>query len=48
MVTEMRGTVLNWAKDLIDYGKDARAFKGKIELIAKGRIARFQGEYENM
>jgi len=48
ITTQMHGTVFNWANQLIDDGKDAGAFKDEIELIAKGRFERFEGEYENM
>jgi len=48
MATQMHATVFNWGRKLIDSGRDAGALKGEIELIAKGRIEMFEGEYENM
>jgi len=48
MATQMHGTMSDWAKDLIDDGEEAGAYKGGLALITHGRITSFEGEYENM
>jgi len=48
IATQMHATVANWARQLTMTGMESGAFGDKLDLIAEGRMKRFQGMYQNM